>query len=68
MPISFNGVEQIQNESAPAALVVQSSDKDADHQDIERCGTLDRRLRNLFLLANAIAWAMIIIFLRSVLF
>ena len=60
--------EGIANSGTPASQVVQLFDKPVDYPNAEQRGPLDRRLRNLILLANVVVWVFIILIVRLALF
>jgi hypothetical protein len=54
--------------SVPVFRAAPTIDEPADHPRISQRDPSDRKLWNLILLANTIAWIMIIVFVRYVLF
>jgi hypothetical protein len=54
--------------SVPVFRAPPAIDEPADHPRISQRDPNDRKLRNLILLANTIAWIIIIVFVRYALF
>lgn len=67
MIVPFRSADSVEIDEAPDSRSVKLIDEKADCIWIDQRRLPDRKLRNLILLANAVAWVAIIMFVRYVL-